>query len=349
MGDVNGTPGAGPDPIDEEFEFHLAACAAELERRGLSPGEARAEAERRFGHQGVHQRACRREAPEERMGRVLQVAMVATIVALAGTTATLGFVAWRQSRELVELARKDAAAPATLVAVPAVDPVAGWASVEDGSGRIHRFVLQTDAYLTANGLVRGYGAGQDGKPFRITVVPTTPRAGRLTPWKLSGKAVVLVDGLEAVTYVRDPRAPRSECDFPVMSGDRIIVSPERAGPGVRPTAMQLPTYTIAGEVRNPAQFNGEVDVDLAQLVTLAGGYTGPAGSTVEVRIVPRVRAAERARQWAQGGGQVVESPTGPTIIHRGDLRQNAFWQNNIFFKKHARGFFFKNMMSIARY
>ncbi|MDA0329691.1 MAG: ABC transporter permease [Gemmatimonadetes bacterium] len=37
------------DEVDEELRFHLEECAAKYERAGMSPAEARAEAERRFG------------------------------------------------------------------------------------------------------------------------------------------------------------------------------------------------------------------------------------------------------------------------------------------------------------
>lgn len=327
MGPVNGGAGDGPNPIDEEFEFHLSACAAELERTGLSPGEARAEAERRFGRPDVHHRACRREAPEERMGRVMRWTLAATIVVLAGATVTLGTVAWRQSRELADLSRKEAAASPAMLRESAPPPLENWATYEDGTGRVNRFTLVPEQLPTANGVTRSFGAGRDGKPYRITVIPTNPRPRRLDAWKLAGRNVILVDGLEAITYVRDPMTPAGMCDFQLMSGDRIEVSQDQLASVRKTVAPRLSAYSINGDVRHAGRFSGDQELDLRKLMVLAGGYSGPEGTRVEVRIVPHARIAERVRQWKLAGGRVIDWISGPALVHRGDLRQNTFWEH----------------------
>jgi hypothetical protein len=327
MGGLNESAGGSPDPIDDEFKFHVAACAAELERAGRSPEDARSEAERRFGPSAVHHRACRREAPEERMERVMRWTLATIAVVLAVATATLGTVAWKQSRQLVELGREPAA-ETIADAATRLPPGTGWVSIE-GDGLPPRCIgidLGESGLIFrgANRIVYDSGASTDVVPFRITVVPRKPSVDRLKEWRDAGKAVVQVDGLEAVTYVRDPRT-WSGPDFPLMSGDRIIVSHEADGiadsVGAKPVdacvaAPAIP-YWLDGDVPRPGVYEGGPKMGLMQLVTIAGGYTGPAGSRVEIRVRPREQRIERAQAWLQAGGRVDDADGIPTLVHQG--------------------------------
>ena len=56
--------------IEDEFNSHLAECAAELIAAGHSESEATRLARQRFGDFASHAEACRRESPEERFPSV---------------------------------------------------------------------------------------------------------------------------------------------------------------------------------------------------------------------------------------------------------------------------------------
>ena len=89
--------------IRQELELHVAQCAAELERSGMSRVEAIAEANRRFGNFDSHFEACRREAPEERMNRAMKIGMVAMTVLLLAAVAYLGAIVAMQRHALNEM------------------------------------------------------------------------------------------------------------------------------------------------------------------------------------------------------------------------------------------------------
>src|SRR5215210_3724752 len=82
---------------DEEIRLHLQLRAAQLEREGLSPQVARAEAERRFGpldeaRAQLHSSATRRE-DQMRMREWLDSAWYGLRIALRGLRRAPGFVA----------------------------------------------------------------------------------------------------------------------------------------------------------------------------------------------------------------------------------------------------------------
>lgn len=101
--------------IREELALHVVQCAAELERSGMHPDEAVAEAHRRFGNFDSYVEACRREAPEEQMRRKFLI--------VAGTTVALliGVAAWIVASLVPEVARP-AAMSLDAHLVPAPDP-----------------------------------------------------------------------------------------------------------------------------------------------------------------------------------------------------------------------------------
>lgn len=268
------------------------------------------------------------------MERIMRWARAATFVVLLGATCALGFVVWRQALQLQELRGVPASPRAASASTDGSPRAGGWVSIE-GHGMEPRCIgLEAGELATANLIALGAGAGRDGATYRITVVPRTPRPDRLVPWRNGGRDVVEVDGREAITYLRDPRTWSADFDFALMSGDRIIVAPEPetanaiAGATDRDllTPDNWPPILIDGAVRREGVYEGRANLRLAQLLTLAGGYTGASGSLVEVRIQPRRHRLERAQQWLRGGGQVEDTNGRPVLVCRGDPSDLAYWQ-----------------------
>lgn len=83
--------------VDEEFAFHLDMTVRELVASGVSPGEARREAERRFGDATRHRLACRdigqRLRRLERRGEILTDLLMDVRFALRSFAHNPGFVA----------------------------------------------------------------------------------------------------------------------------------------------------------------------------------------------------------------------------------------------------------------
>lgn len=96
--------------IDDEFDHHLAASAAELERSGLGADAARVEAARRFGSRAHHRRRCLTQSTEVRMIQKARMKRLVTIGlgVLCVAFAFAAGAAWSQAASLrreVEAAR----------------------------------------------------------------------------------------------------------------------------------------------------------------------------------------------------------------------------------------------------
>ncbi len=91
LGDPDGrTPGEVRRDVDDELEFHLAMLRDELRGEGLSEGEARVEAERRFGDVDRYRKLCAEVALKERR-MLARINLVLLVIVMVG----VGVLSWR--------------------------------------------------------------------------------------------------------------------------------------------------------------------------------------------------------------------------------------------------------------
>ena len=103
---ASGAQASNRDAIADEFEVHVQQCAEQLQREGLTPAHARAEAERRFGDATRHHEQCRREAPEERMNAKARLMLRLAVLAQGVAIAVLVTLVWRQDLSIADFRRE---------------------------------------------------------------------------------------------------------------------------------------------------------------------------------------------------------------------------------------------------
>jgi len=81
------------DEVDEEFEHHINASAADLVRQGADPVAARAQAERRFGARDRLHQCCVEEQLENPMKRTREIVLLVAVAVLA----VVAVDGWRRS------------------------------------------------------------------------------------------------------------------------------------------------------------------------------------------------------------------------------------------------------------
>lgn len=215
--------------IREEFEFHVAACAAELERTGWSADAARGEALRRFGRFERYERACRREAPEETMGTKTTVALTVGLVALAGSIVFLARAVTRQGEVVAALEARIAANAAR--DVDAHLPAAASNSEAEAQqivyidGAVARpgvYELPRGGVLTTSRLL--IAAGVQPIDLRVLVMPALDSPTRLAQWKQSGGAVDTRDGQPCMVVERTAREGVMVNDLVLRAGDKLWIA-----------------------------------------------------------------------------------------------------------------------------
>ncbi|MCY2959666.1 MAG: permease prefix domain 1-containing protein [Planctomycetota bacterium] len=141
--------------IDAELEFHVAESAHALEREGLEPELARAEALKRFGDYGRIRRECARTQMGERvMLQRIQLVLTGLLVA------AVGMLAWSYQRAQVQArAAMDADRQATAALLARLEaqvaasafPLRPRRPDASGAGGVTQMSFGSGGYLTSDG------------------------------------------------------------------------------------------------------------------------------------------------------------------------------------------------------
>ncbi len=238
--DLSGTHAATPDAIADEFELHVQHCAEALQREGLTPAAARAEAERRFGDTALHLEACRREAPEQRMNvRTRKILFTAAGLQVAAI-AVLVTLLWRQGHSIDDFKREVDALRAQ-TRVQAIDSAAAQAvqraiAVTPGTeepapvhleGAVPRpgsYNLPEGGALKVDRLVRA--AGLTDAQVCVRVLPSRGGDALVQRWK-SGGLAVRMDGPDAPCVEVTVDASGAHPPLELRGGELVIVLPAR--------------------------------------------------------------------------------------------------------------------------
>jgi hypothetical protein len=212
--------------IREEFEFHVARCARELEDSGMPREAAIEEARRRFGDPRQHWDACRREAPEERMRKAMIGGLAVALVVACAAIVVLGYSVMRQGEALARI-EEDLAkrGDASATSEPAKSP--GVVYLDGAVRRPGVYNLPEVGELTVSRLVAAAGGARTGVPFVARLVPQTDSVVRIAQWQGAGGAIETWKGQTCLLIENGLRATAG-ADPALRAGDMLVVGEVRA-------------------------------------------------------------------------------------------------------------------------
>ena len=237
---ASGTQSSNHDTIADEFELHVQQCAEQLQKDGLSPAAARAEAERRFGDMTRHHEQCRREAPEERMNAKARLILRTAVIAQTAAIAVLVTLVWRQDHSISDF-RHEVDVLKAQTRVQAIDSQAAQAvqraiAVTPGTeelapvhleGAVPRpgaYNLPESGSLKLDRLVRA--AGLRDEQVSVRVLPSRGGDAVVQRWKAEGLAV-RVDGPDAPCVEVTVDAKGAHPPLALHGGELVIVLPAK--------------------------------------------------------------------------------------------------------------------------
>ena len=237
---ASGAQASNRDAIADEFELHVQQCAEQLLREGLTPAQARAEAERRFGDMNRHHEQCRREAPEERMNAKARLMLRLAVVAQGVAIAVLVTLVWRQDHSIADFRREvdvlKAQSRVQAIDSPSAQAVQRAAFVAPGTedqptvnleGAVPRsgvYNLPEGGSLKVDRLVRA--AGLRDEQVSVRVLPSRGGDAAVQRWKAEGLAV-RVDGPDAPCVEVTVDAKGAHPPLVLHGGELVIVLPAK--------------------------------------------------------------------------------------------------------------------------
>lgn len=234
---ASGAQASNRDAIADEFELHVQQCAEQLQREGLSPAQARAEAERRFGDMARHHEQCRREAPEERVNAKVRWMMFAGLGVQAVAITALVLLVARQGRTIDEFQQRMRSNEDRMqvmgISSPelqAVDRAAFAAGATlpvqlEGRGVARRgsYDLPESGTLSLNRLLMAAGVrAESGRSLAVRVLPSRGGEATVERWQRDGLAV-RQDGLDGpwLDIMIDERG--AQTPLTLRGGELVIV------------------------------------------------------------------------------------------------------------------------------
>ena len=302
--------------IRQELELHVAQCAAELERSGMSRVEAIAEANRRFGNFDSHFEACRREAPEERMNRAMKIGMLAMTVVLLAAVAYLGALVAMQRHALNEMKHFISEFSADPVEVALAEArMAGAVPEATLAGQVAKpgmYPVDPDGGTEAEAFLRSAGILLEDEfalGMRLRIAPKFAASERTLAWQRQGLPVRFeIDGSPSVAFPFD-RSGAVRFRPIVTAGDRVSL--EQSDTGRR----GMWSYEVSGNVRKVGTFElppSVIELRLSRAVELSEPeVSGPT----EVCLFPGARGPERLKAWERAGHPIARLPAGPCLSY----------------------------------
>jgi hypothetical protein len=224
---VDALSGAG-DVITDEFTFHIEECARRLEREGLAPDAARAEAESRFGDPTTHYTQCRRQSTEARMNRVTKWVLAGTLVALVAAVCVLIFQVQRQDSLLRTMNDRMEVANGEIrrLSTSSQENKSLSAFHEPGVVYVDGIIKRPGVYalsnfeLTLSRCVTAAGS-TDSKRIVVHLIPGSDAELRINEWRSAGQRVV--DSKTEKTYLKiQINQGESPLFDPVLSANDVL-------------------------------------------------------------------------------------------------------------------------------